>query len=206
MLVFLAGSPYQNTRFFLSAMPPVAILIAVGVWRAGDARRRAGCPGGASRSGRASSLAIAGAWLLVAILVAGRFTAAFIDRQAGDLAAIRRLEADVPAGARIISMGPTGVFVRDGVPDVVELFDLDPDGATALLADGRPSYLVIDPVAMAGQWAGRRPALTVGGGPDRAWSHPDRRGRRLDAVPDRRGLRVDRRGSWDQPAVSRRAP
>src|SRR4029077_7787383 len=96
-----------------------------------------------------------------AIAVAGRFTDAFIVRQVADLTAIRSLEAHVPAGARLVSIGPTGVFVRDGVPNVVELFDLDPARAAALLADGRPSYLIIDPVAIDGQWAGPTPARTV---------------------------------------------
>ena len=118
-------------------------------------------------------------WLVGAIVVAGRFTDAFIVRQTADLAAIRKLEAQVPPGARLISMGPTGAFVRDGVPDVTELFDLDPAATAALLANGRPSYLVIDPVAIAGQWAGRGPALTV------------------DAIRASRGLtRIDEAGAW----------
>ena len=160
MLAFLAGSPYQNTRFFLAAMPPVAILVALGTWqlaRTVDGWLPRGRP--ALRAGLLAAVAVA--WVLVAVVVAGRFTASFIDRQTADLAAIRRLEAEVPSGARLIAMGPTGVFVRDGVPDVVELFDLDPTAAAALLADGRPSYLVVDPAAIAGQWAGRRPAATV---------------------------------------------
>ena len=160
VLAFLAGSPYQNTRFFLAAMPPVAILVALGTWqlaRTVDGWLPRGRP--ALRAGLLAAVAVA--WVLVAVVVAGRFTASFIDRQTADLAAIRRLEAEVPSGARLIAMGPTGVFIRDGVPDVVELFDLDPTAAAALLADGRPSYLVVDPAAIAGQWAGRRPAATV---------------------------------------------
>ena len=85
----------------------------------------------------------------------------------------------MPPGARLISMGPTGVFVRDGVPDVVELFGLDAAAVGALLADGRPTYLVIDPVAIDGQWAGRGPAVTV------------------EAIRASRGLtRIDEAGGW----------
>ena len=59
------------------------------------------------------------------------------------------------------------------------VFDLDPALTDALLADGRPSYLVIDPVAIDGQWAGRSPALTV------------------EAIRASRGLtRIDEAGAW----------
>ena len=123
-------------------------------------------------------------WVAGAVVVAGRFTDAFIVRQVADLTAIRSLEAQVPAGARLVSMGPTGVFVRDGVPDVVELFDLDPSAAADLLADGRPSYLVIDQGAIDGQWAGRTPARTV------------------EAIRASRGLtRIDEAGIWTLYAI-----
>ena len=87
-------------------------------------------------------------------------------------------------------MGPTGVFVRDGVPDVVELFDLDPASAATLLADGRPSYLVVDPVAIDGQWAGRGPALDRRGDrASRGLTRIDEAGA-LDALPDRVAVRT----------------
>ncbi len=178
VVVFLAGSPYQNTRFFLSVMPPVAVLIALGIWRlvvALDGR----IPAERQRQAGVVAAVLAVAWVVGAILVAGRFTDAFIVRQTADLAAIWSLEAQVPTGARLISMGPTGVFIRDCVPDIVELFDLDPASAGVLLADGRPSYLVVDSGAIAGQWAGRMPAVTV------------------EAIRAGRGLtRIDGAGAW----------
>ena len=118
-------------------------------------------------------------WVVGAIVVAGRFTDGFIVRQTADLAAVRHLEGLVPTGARLISMGPTGAFVRDGMPDVVELFDLAPDEATTMVGDGRPTYLVIDAPAIASQWAGLRPAMTV------------------EAIRASRGLtRIDEAGAW----------
>lgn len=178
VIVFLAGSPYQNTRFFLSAMPPVAILIGLGLWRLAAAVGRLLPP-----ERRGVAVVIGGAlvvlWLAGAIVVAGRFTDAFIVRQVADIGAIRRLEAQVPPGAWLVSMGPTGAFVRDGVPDVVELFDLDPTGAAALIADGKPTYLVIDTNAIASQWAGLGPARTV------------------EAIRASRGLtQIDEAGAW----------
>jgi len=160
VVVFLAGSSYQNTRFLLAAMPPLAILVAVGLWRlavAADAR----LPARAKRSRPALVAAAVTVWIVVAVALAARFTDGFIERQSRDLAAIRAIERQVPSKARLISMGPTGVFVYDGVDDVVELFGLTPERALVLLGDGRPGYLVIDPLAIDGQWAGRGPALTV---------------------------------------------
>jgi 4-amino-4-deoxy-L-arabinose transferase-like glycosyltransferase len=160
VLLFLAGSPYQNTRFFLSAMPPVAVLVALGTWRLAvfiDAR----VPAPRRRLAEVVAVSAVAVWLILSIVVAARFSGGFIDRQVRDLAAIRAIEARVPASARLISLGPTGAFVYDRVPDVVELYGLTPETALALLGDGRPSYLVIDPSAIDGQWAGRAPALTV---------------------------------------------
>jgi hypothetical protein len=71
-----------------------------------------------------------------------------------------------------------------GVPEMVELFDLDPSAAAVLLADGRPSYLVIDQGAIDGQWAGRTPARTV------------------EAIRASRGLtRIDEAGIWTLYAI-----
>jgi hypothetical protein len=178
VLVFLAGSPYQNTRFFLSVLPPVAILISICLWRLVLIFGVRVWPWRRRRAAAAAGLFVV-AWIVGAILVAGRFTDAFIVRQTADLAAIRSLETQVPPGTRLISMGATGVFVRDDVPNVTELFDLDPAAASALVADGQPSYLVIDPRAIDGQWAGLGPARAV------------------EAIRASRGLtRIDEAGNW----------
>ena len=123
---------------------------------------------------------VAAVWLVGAVVVAGRFTDAFIVRQTADLAAIRTLET--PGAARrhgSSRWAPTGVFVRDGVPDVVELFDLDPDGCHRP-PRRRPAELPRHrPGAIDGQWAGRGPALTV------------------EAIRASRGLtRIDEAGAW----------
>jgi len=178
VLLFLAGSPYQNTRFFLAVMPPVVILVAVGLCRLAEAAR-ARWPARWRPAILPLATLIAAGWLVVAGLVAARFTDAFIERQSRDLAAIRAIEARVPTTARLVSMGPTGVFIFDRFPDVVELFDLTPPRAFALLDDRRATYLVIDPVAIDGQWAGRGPALTV------------------EAIRAARGIKpVAREGAW----------
>ena len=146
---------------------------------AGDSGHRAPDPARAPRGAAVIGGALVVAWVAGAVVVAGRFTDAFIVRQVADLSAIRSLEAQVPPGARLVSMGPTGVFVRDGVPDVVELFDLDPSAATDLLADGRPATS-----------SSTRAPSTVNGrdGP---------RARTVEAIRASRGLtRIDEAGAW----------
>ena len=44
---------------------------------------------------------------------------------------------------------------------MIELASLDQPAATELLADGQPTYLLIDRAAIAGQWNARAPAATV---------------------------------------------
>lgn len=152
---FLAGGGYQNARFFLAAFPPVAILGAAGthaLWRlARHLGQRAGK--------RAGPLLQAGLALAVAAAMALNLAwgvgnaRAFIDRQMADLAAIRSLAAQVPAGGRVLTLGAGTVLGHDGGTTVVELYYLDAPSVEALVADGRPTYVLVDASAMRTQWA-----------------------------------------------------
>ena len=103
------SSPGRRTRTRGSSSPrcrPSRSSSALGTWRlAPDGRRPAaarpaGTPGGPARGRRrAPGSSSRSSW-------PARFTASFIDRQTADLAAIRRLEAEVPSGARLIAHGP----------------------------------------------------------------------------------------------------
>jgi hypothetical protein len=151
---FLVGGATQNTRFFLAAWPPVAILVASGaVWLWSTAARW--------QRGRMVVVGLLALGLLVNAAAAARFTDAFIDRQLHDLAAIRSLAARVPGDARILTIGATPVLRHDGRQDVVELFDLDEAAARALVDDPRTEYVLVDLDAIHGQWAGTIPGRTV---------------------------------------------
>jgi 4-amino-4-deoxy-L-arabinose transferase-like glycosyltransferase len=151
-LGFLAGGAYQNTRFFLAAMPPVAILIALGageVWRVtAPLRRRRDGPLG----GRIAALAIT-LCLVINAGLATIFTARFIARQAADQAAIRSLAAMVPVDATFVSLGATPSLRHAGRADVVELYDLD-EAEVAVLGDaGSAAFVLVDLDAIHRQWA-----------------------------------------------------
>lgn len=157
---FLVGSGYQNTRFFLAVLPPVAILVAIGagtVWR--TARQRAPARW-RPLAGRAVAVVIA-CGLVTNALLAIRFTNGFIEWQSAERAAVRALVAQVPSTARLISLGATPQIEHDGRADVVELFFLDADSVLALVSDGRPSYLVLDMASIRSQWAARGPGWAV---------------------------------------------
>jgi hypothetical protein len=179
----LAGDIYQNTRFFLAGLPPVAILAAIGV---------TGAAGLAARStGRRPGLlppivaAIAIAALGVQVVGAWRFTDAFITRQQADLGAVERLGDRVPHTARLISFGAT-LALRQRGRDVVELYDLDPEELLDLVADGQPSYLLVQEQGLVAQWASERP------------------GRAFTAIRDGPGLRrVEVAGAWTLFAIGR---
>ena len=142
--------PYQNTRFVLAMLPPLAILAACGIawaWVRLASRPRLQRTGGA---------------VVIALLVtngalAWRHADAFAARQAADLAAIRSLAAQVPGTARVVSLGATPALRHDGF-EVVELYYLDADEVDGLV-DGGPTYVLVDATALATQWAGTRPGI-----------------------------------------------
>ncbi len=159
VLAFLIGDAYQNTRFLLAAATPLAVLIAFGalaVWR--FARRR--WPQVPVRTLR--GLLVVGLVIAVAInaLLAVRFTNSFVERFAADNAAIRMLAGHVPPNGRLISLGPTALLRHDG-RDVTELYYLDPDSILTLVADGRPTFILVDDDAINGQWRGRSPEFAL---------------------------------------------
>ena len=175
---FLIGDAYQNTRFMLAARAlRWRSLIAFGVlavWRL--ARRRWPLVPVRTLGGlMVVALAVA---LTINALLAVRFTNSFVQRFAADNAAIRLLAAHVPPNGRLITLGPTALLSHDG-RDVTELYYLDAESIVTLVADGRPTFILVDDDAINGQWSGRNPQLA------------------LRAVEDARGLlRVTDSGIW----------
>jgi hypothetical protein len=151
MGLVLAYYPYQNPRFLLGLLPPLAILASCGISRAWVR----------VAAWRPRALPIAGAAIAVLLVVnatlAWRHVDGFVARQSADLDAIRRLAAEIPAGARVVSLGATAALRHDGLA-VVELYGLTAQDVDALTV-GDHAYLVVDVNALDGQWAGKTTGL-----------------------------------------------
>ena len=146
VLLILVYYPYQNPRFFLAMLPPLAILAAAGLDAASQRLSRT------RPTVRAAALAVFALAIGADAGLAWRYTDSFVARQTADLRAIRTLEAEIPPGAAIASIGATPVLRHDG-REVTELYNLSADEARELARRGRV-YVLFQAAAMAGQWAG----------------------------------------------------
>ncbi|MEW5988014.1 MAG: hypothetical protein AB1791_15385 [Chloroflexota bacterium] len=148
--LFHAGAPWQNFRFTLAYLPPLAILAAVGWqwlyhWLPGRLR-----------------------WLAVLYLAAGllymggnglQLTRSFIERKEADLATVQWVEGQTPAGARLLTFGLTLTFQHYSHLETIELFYQDPASLENVLVDGRPTYLLLDVANVESQWPNQSPGL-----------------------------------------------
>lgn len=147
--VFHAGAPWQNFRFALAYLPPLAILVAAGLawtWRRLD-RRLGAC-----------LLVLAGLGLLVTARSGVRLVEGFIDRKDADLALVRWVAAQTPPDAQLLSFGPTLTFRHYTSLPTYDLFDLTPADLSARLASPLPTYLVLDEANVEDQWLGQAPS------------------------------------------------
>ncbi|HSM58087.1 MAG TPA: phospholipid carrier-dependent glycosyltransferase, partial [Candidatus Sulfomarinibacteraceae bacterium] len=153
---FHAGAPYQNFRFTLAYLPPLAIFAALG---AGWLLRR--LP-------RALSALLPLA-LLAGLLwmVAGGYTLTgdFMARKAADLDTVRWVEQqaeletqpETQPGVRLFTFNITFTFQRYSRLETHDLYFLTPEEMSRLLAQGGPGYVLVDVENVLGQWAGRAP-------------------------------------------------
>jgi hypothetical protein len=147
---FHAGAPWQNFRFALAYLPPLAILIASGaVW--------------AWRNLRAPPLrVVAGLWVAVGLLTTAaagaRLVETFINQKDGELGLVRWVTGQSPPPADLFSFGPTLAFRQySGVP-TYDLFDLSPADVRGILAQPGPKYVLIDASSIDEQWLGQAPS------------------------------------------------
>jgi hypothetical protein len=155
---FHAGAPWQNFRFALAYLPPLAGLAAIG-W----ASTPLGLLAGRLETGqgvREKFRPFVNSWLIigwVAMAFGGfQLTQSFIDRKAHDLELVRRVEALLPPQARLLTFNLTLTFQHYSVLETIELFDLSPADAASLLTDGRPTFLLVDVGNVETQWHDER--------------------------------------------------
>jgi hypothetical protein len=146
--LFHAGAPWQNFRFGLAYLPPLAILAALGlevVYRRLDGRLRQAAP-----------FAFAAALLVMAsggLVLSGRF----VDRKDADLATVSWVEQRADGDSQLFTFGLTLTFRHYSDLETFELFDLRPDGLEVLTTASRPSFLLLDVGSVERQWANSSP-------------------------------------------------
>jgi hypothetical protein len=152
VLAFHAGSAYQNFRFTLAFLPPLAILAAIGVRQVAGALPRATLPA------TAGAVAIGLALMAAAGLHTTRTLIAYKHRT---LEVVRWTEARTPADARLLTFDLTSTFRRYGGLETLELHDQDPDRLGGLVGSGPPVFLLVDTAHVARQWADGSPGRNV---------------------------------------------
>jgi hypothetical protein len=149
---FHAGAPWQNFRFTLAYLPPVAILAATGLdwaWKTVPSRFRL-----------ALVLCVAVGTLTTAS--AGvRLIQGFIDRKNDELSLVSWLQAQTAPDARLLTFGPTLAFRQYSSLPTLDLFDLTPADLDRELAGPAPRYVLVDETNIDTQWAAKAPAVNL---------------------------------------------
>ncbi|MBV9547746.1 MAG: glycosyltransferase family 39 protein, partial [Chloroflexi bacterium] len=145
VFAFHAGAPWQNIRFALAYLPPLAILAGAGLaaaWR--------------SLGGRRVYLAAYAAVGLLVMLVGGvRLMQGFIDRKNDDLALVSWINSQVPADAQLLSFGPTLTLQHYGAAPTLDMYEIQPTELAGVLT--RPTYVLLDESNVEQQWLGQTP-------------------------------------------------
>ena len=148
---FHAGAPWQNFRFTLAYLPPLAVLAAAGL---AEVHRRLSARPWLER-GLAAIVVIGLGWMAIGGV---RLAWGFISRKNGDLEIVRRVESETPSGGRLLTFGLTLTFQHYSHLETLELFHLSGTDLTNLVMEHRPTFLLIDTVNVETQWAGRPPS------------------------------------------------
>ena len=145
---FHAGAPWQNPRFALAYLPPLAILAAVGF-----AQLRA--------SGDRSIRRAAPVWLVSGLALAAVGSAVltdrFIERKQNDVATVRWTERLAPRHAQLLTFGLTATFQHYGQVPTLDLSEIGSSKIAQLLSDGRPTLVLLDVADIERQWTRRPP-------------------------------------------------
>lgn len=152
VLGFLVGTTYQNFRYLLLILSPLAVVAAIGADRLLAARRSW------LRWATGALLAGAASWMVWGGVSLTRW---FVTRQEATLAVVDRVVATVPTDARVVAFGLTLAIEHDGRREAVELYHQDGASLAALLAGSRPVYLAADLAVVRGQWGELSPGTAL---------------------------------------------
>lgn len=154
--LFHAGAAWQNFRFNLAHLPALVLLTTLGLMTAAAWRWRLSSP-----RLRRLATALLTVWALGGLFLMARggweLITTFIARKQADLAIVRRVEALLPADARLLTFQLTPTFRHYGRLETHDLFYLTPAQLHAWADDGRPTYLLLDRANVLSQWQGKPP-------------------------------------------------
>ena len=145
---FHAGAPWQNPRFALAYLPPLAILAALGYAELQ--------PTAHIQVRRAATIVLV-AGLALAAAGSAVLTARFIERKQNDVATVHWTESRAPRNAQLLTFGLTATFHRYGRLETLDLSEVGSPKIAELVSDGRPTLVLLDGADLAQQWTGRPP-------------------------------------------------
>jgi hypothetical protein len=146
---FLAGIAWQNPRFALSLLPPLAVWVALGFdWAQGRDRLWQ----------RTAAIAI-GLGLIGLCAWSVRVVDNFVNRKDADLAVVHQLDRLVPPDGTLIAFGLTATAQHYTDLRVIELYYLDEAALGREIQSGQPLYLLIDRSSIEQQWQTMSPAM-----------------------------------------------
>ncbi len=145
---FHAGAPWQNFRFVLAFLPPLAILVAIGF---AETRRVASRP---LRWIAGLALAAGLIWMFAGGVSLSR---EFIERKQADLATVHWVESQLPPEARLLTFNLTLTVQHYSRVPTLDLSEIDPSTISGLLAGRAPVFVLVDLTSIETQWADRSP-------------------------------------------------
>jgi hypothetical protein len=149
---FHAGAPWQNFRFALANLPPLAVLAAAGVllvWRWLEVSRK-------------PLRTLVGLCVVVGLAfttgAAVRLVERFVDTKDQELTLVRWVQSQTPNDAELFSFGPTLAFRHYSSMPTFDLFDVSTSDVRGILADPDPHFLLVDTNSVESQWLGQAPS------------------------------------------------
>jgi hypothetical protein len=153
LYAFHAGAPWQNARFTLAYLPPLAILVGFGLTEM-DARLRLTD----HRIGRGALAAVLTFGVVWMGMSGTTLTRGFIERKDEDLSTVRWLQERLPPDAILLTFGFTLTMQHYSPIETIDLSETSPTKIDGLLREGRPAFLFVNTINLQSQWRGRAPS------------------------------------------------
>ena len=147
VFAFHAGAPWQNFRFTLAYLPPLAVLAAVGLETVLGWLTARGL-----RQWRWLAWGVFGLGLVYMLAGAVALTQGFVTRKQADLRTVAAVEALLPPEALLLTFNQTFTFQHYSTLETLELYDLAASELPALLGDERLTFVLVDVGNIESQW------------------------------------------------------